>query len=131
MYWLRTASHRISRYGLSYASPISARTAGRQEADPGARPLVRARLLSRDLRDVRLRANEPDRRVRRVSPALPALAVRDGVRAAPQAAPLRPGPHLRDGHQQRPLLRLFAGVQRPGGPEAGHRPRVRPRRLLQ
>ena len=29
-----------------------------------------------------------------------------------QAAPLRAGPHLRDGHQQRPVLRLLAGVQR-------------------
>ena len=54
-----------------------------------------------------------------------------GVRAAPQAAPLRPGPHLRDGHQQRPLLRLPAGVQPAGRPEAGDRPRLRPQRLLQ
>ena len=51
--------------------------------------------------------------------------------APPQAAPLRPRPHLRDGHQQRPLLRLPAGVQRAGRPEAGHRPRLRPLRLLQ
>ena len=35
-----------------------------------------------------------------------------GIRSAPQAASLRPGPHLRDGDQQRSLLRLFAGIQR-------------------
>ena len=38
---------------------------------------------------------------------------------------------LRDGHQQRPLLRLPARVQRRGRPEAGDGPRLRPLRLLQ
>ena len=62
---------------------------------------------------------------------LPALALRHGVRAALQGLRVRPVEDLRDGHQQRPLLRVPAGVQRGRRPEAGDGPRLRALRLLQ
>ena len=61
-----------------------------------------------DLRGPRLRRDQRDRRLRRLPDPLPALAVRHGVRAALQGLPLRAPEDLRDGHQQRPLLRLPA-----------------------
>src|SRR4051794_14747941 len=75
--------------GFPHPRTLPRRAARREEADPGARALLWARLLPGRLRDVRLRADEPDRGVRGVSAAVPALEVRDGVRATPQAAPLR------------------------------------------
>src|SRR4051812_41139109 len=81
-------------HGLPPARTFSPGIARLQKADPRAGPFLRAGLLQRHLRDVRLRADEPDRRVRRVPAALPPLALRHGVRAAAQAALLRAGPNL-------------------------------------
>ena len=99
--------------------------------DRGARPLLRPRLLRHHLRGARLRRTLGDRRARGVPHPLPALAVRHGVRAALQGLSLRAPEDLRDGHQQRPLLRLPPAMQPAGRPEAGHGPRLRPQRLLQ
>src|SRR4051794_17050692 len=98
-------------YVLTHARPLPRRTARREKEDPRAGALVRARFLPRHLRDVRLRADEPDRCIRWISAAVSALAVRIGIRRPAQASPLRPRSHLRDGDQQRPVLRLFAGIE--------------------
>ena len=112
-----------------------ARPAGRPPRAPardrGARARLRPRLLRHDLRGPRLRRALRDRRPGRVPDPLPALAVRHGVRAALQGLSLRAPEDLRDGHQQRPLLRLPAALQPVGRPEARHGPRLRPQRLLQ
>ena len=98
---------------------------------PSSTPATSARLLRHDLRGARLRRALRDRRPRRVPDPVPALAVRHGVPAALQGLSLRAPEDLRDGHQQRPLLRLPAAVQPVGRPEARHGPRLRPQRLLQ
>src|SRR4051812_24704264 len=66
----------VSAHAHPYAQSLPRRTARRQEADSGTRPRLRARLLPDHLRNVRLRADEPDRCLWRLSPALSALAVR-------------------------------------------------------
>src|SRR5689334_2153659 len=91
---------RLDCYGFTPPRAVPRRVARGQEADPRAGPRLRARLLSRHLRDVRLRADEPDRRVRGLSAAISALALRHGIRTAAQAASLWAWPHLRDGYKQ-------------------------------
>src|SRR4051794_4781411 len=89
-------------YGLTPSGPVSRRAARGEEADSRAGAVVRSRFLPRHLRDVRLRADEPDRRVRRVPAAVPALAVRDGGGRGGQSAPPRARPPLRGGSQKTP-----------------------------
>ena len=124
-------SHRgmksMSTVNVHNLPPTSARCSSR----PSARARLRAGLLRHDLRGPRLRRDLRDRRPGRVPHPLSALAVRHGVPAALQGLSLRAPEDLRDGHQQRPVLRLSAALQPDGRPEARHGPRLRPQRLLQ
>ena len=54
-----------------------------------------------------------------------------GVRAPVEVVRVRPLQDLRDGHQQRPLLRVPPRGQLARRPEDGHGPRLRAQRLLQ
>ena len=105
-------------------------TRHRAGTDRKNRSLVRARFLSGRVRDAELRPDERDRRIRRFSQPLPALALRHGVRALEQEPRVRPLEDLRDGHQQQPIVRVPARGQQPDRPEARHVPRLRPRRFF-
>ena len=94
--------------------------ARRAEQDREARARGRARLLPDRLRDPHVRPDERDRGVRRLPEPLPALALRDGVRAARQELRVRPLEDLRDGHQQQPLVRVPARGKLARRPEARH-----------
>ena len=102
-----------------------------QAGDRGVRARLRAGLLRDDLRGHRRRRPQRDRRLRRVPHALPALVVRHGLRGAAQGLRLRPLEDLRDGHQQRPVLRLPDAVESHGRSEARDESRLRPLRFLQ
>ena len=92
---------------------------------------LRARLLRDHLRGGRRRRPERDRGLRRLPDALPALVVRHAVRGAEEGLRVRAVEDLRDGDQQRPVLRLPDALQPHGRSEAGDGPRLRPLRLLQ
>ena len=92
----------------------------------------RARLLPAGVRGLRPEQHAGLHGLSRHALALPALELRQGVRAdQDHVRPWRLRPALRDGDQQQPCPRLPDARQFPVPADPDHRPRLRPQRLLQ
>ena len=102
-----------------------------QGGDRGLCARLRPGFLRDDLRGHRRRRPQRDRGLRRLPDALPALVVRHVLRGAAQGLRLRAVEDLRDGHQQRSVLRLPDAQQPYRRSEAGDGPRLRALRFLQ
>ena len=118
----RQGRHRATRSRTSSGRASRACHASERRCPPDLRDVqdeiegyareLRPRLLRDHLRGARLRPAERDRRLRRLPDALPALALRMEYEQLSQELRVRPVEDLRDGDQQRPLLRLPARGQR-------------------